>query len=89
MTDKDFKIGDYIVYNGIDTDLIKNGEVCEIVAGKDTPYKMSFPPHTPNYPTFGNDFIINPCATQEEIEAKVLKPLISVSKNDLKPYKEV
>ncbi len=87
MTNKEFKIWDYVVYDGIDTDLIKNGEVCQIVADKDTPYKMTIPPHTPNYPTYGNDFVINPCATEEEIKAKVLKPLVSVSKNDLKPHK--
>jgi len=85
----DFKIGDIVIFTGISDDSIRNGAVCEIVADKETPFKMSNPLATKEvYPRKDNDFVINEFATDEEISRSVLKSLISVSKTEIVHHKK-
>lgn len=88
MTDKDFKIGDSVIFNGFSDNNIKKGAICEIVADKVTPYKMANPLSlSPIFPNTGHDFVINEFTTQEEIDNKVFKPFVSVLQTEISHHK--
>ena len=84
MTDKDFKIGDCVIYTGVERNGFKLGDKCEIVADKDNPFTSFSEPNIPRKPSYGKDFIINLLPKTKEDESAIL-PIIHVTKSEMKP----
>ena len=89
MTDKDFKIGDIVIFDGLDDKDIKKGSVCEIIADKQKPYKPTNPLMTKEiYPNDGYDFVICKDISDNPPHDKSFRPFISVIKTEISYYEK-
>ncbi len=85
--EKEFKIGDTVIYNGLSFKSIKKGRKCEIIADKNTPYNMLLTGDI--YPGPDKDFVIAQIFNENDTKENIkFLPFVSASKHDLLPSEE-